>query len=71
MKLLANIILNLRATGPAAVVIVWIVGITALGLWGSGPEAKMALTALSIGGALLAGALASSSGPGGQGRPPA
>ncbi len=42
MKLLANVMVNLRATGPAAVVIAWIIGMTILGILGKGPEAKSA-----------------------------
>ena len=51
-----NIAINLQATGPAAVIIVWIVCVTALGLFGDGSLAAKALTLLAFaGGATLIG----------------
>jgi hypothetical protein len=57
---LKNIVVNLRATGPAAVLIAWLVCITALGLYGSGSLAGMALSGLILLGAALIGALGQS-----------
>jgi hypothetical protein len=56
-----NIVVNLHATGPAAVLIVWIGGITMLGLYGNGDLAKIALVGLeTCGGAILLGLAARS-----------
>jgi hypothetical protein len=55
MRFLSNIAVNLRATGPAAVLITWIACVTLLGLFGTGPLAKTAIGILSVvGGALVA-----------------
>ena len=43
MEWLKNIAINLRATGPAAVIIVWLICSTVLGIWGNGPQAKNAM----------------------------
>ena len=49
-----NLTINLHAAGPAAVVAVWLICITTLGLLGSGPMAQGTLYALEIfGGALI------------------
>lgn len=53
MPFLKNLVINLQATGTAAVMIVLILSILALGLWGEGELAKSALTVLTI----LVGAL--------------
>jgi hypothetical protein len=57
---LKNIVVNLRATGPAAVLIAWLVCIAALGLYGSGSLAGMALAGLLALGTALIGALGQS-----------
>jgi hypothetical protein len=46
-----NLVINLQARGPAAVVVAWIVAVTALGLYGAGELAKGALHTLQIAGA--------------------
>ena len=53
MDFLKNIAINLKATGPAAVIISWILGITLVGVFGQGEIVSKALTALSIVGPLL------------------
>lgn len=58
VNLLANVIVNLRAAGPAAVLAVWIICITLLGLFGEGPIAGRVITVLSVVGSFLAAALA-------------
>ena len=45
---LRNIGINLRAPGPVAVLIVFAVCITVLGLWGEGKIANQAVTALYV-----------------------
>jgi hypothetical protein len=58
---LQNIAINLRATGPAAVLITWLLCITALGLFGSGSSTTgIALGGLFGIGITLIGALAQS-----------
>lgn len=53
MEFLKNIAINLKATGPAAVIIAWILGITAVGVFGQGETAMKALSSLYIVGPLL------------------
>jgi hypothetical protein len=43
-----NLVINLHASGPAAVIIVWIAAVTALGLYGTGELAKGALGTLQV-----------------------
>jgi hypothetical protein len=57
MEFLKNIVINLKATGPAAVFIAWIIGVTLRGLFGEGDVARIGLSVLSVGGALLVTAL--------------
>lgn len=54
-----NLVINLKAKGPAAVICVWIIGITALGLFGSSEIAKSALSILAVAGGLILVGLAS------------
>ena len=54
-----NIALNLRATGPAAVIAIWIISVTLLGLFGNGELAGRALTILAVAGGMVLVALAS------------
>lgn len=58
MEFLKNITLNLKATGPAAVLISLIGGITLLGLFGEGEMAQAALYILAFNIGLLGLALA-------------
>ena len=58
MNPIRNIAVNLRAKGPAAVLIVWIVSVTAVGLVGEGPIAERALGLLAIAGGLILGTFA-------------
>lgn len=54
MEFLKNIALNLKATGPAAVMIVWVICVTLLGLFGSGEMAGKSFGLLAFfGGAVL------------------
>lgn len=48
MDWLKNITINLKATGPAAVLIALIVGITVLGVFGQGEKAGSALSILGF-----------------------
>jgi hypothetical protein len=56
-----NIAIHLQATGPAAVIIVWIVAVTVLGLYGTGELARQALFLLTAAGGAILVALASRS----------
>lgn len=53
MEFLKNVAINLRATGPAAVLVAWVLGVTALGIFGNAELGKQALSALSVVGGLL------------------
>jgi len=54
MDFLKNIAINLKATGPAAVIIVWLLCITILGLFGDSDTASRSLGLLAFfGGAVL------------------
>lgn len=53
LDFLKNISVNLQAAGPAAVMAIWIVGITVLGLFGEGPVAERAMTILAVTGGLI------------------
>jgi hypothetical protein len=53
MDFLKNIAIRLRATGPAAVLVSWVLGVTALGIWGNAELGRQALTTLSVVGGLL------------------
>ncbi len=49
-----NLVVNLKATGPAAVLVAIVLSIAALGLFGSGELAKSAMSVLSyLGGGVL------------------
>lgn len=55
MEFFKNISMNLKAKGPAAVVISWMLCMTILGLFGDGEFAGRAMIALTaFGGALMA-----------------
>lgn len=53
MEFLKNISINLKASGPAAVLISWVVGVTLLGILGEGEITSKAMSVLSVTGALL------------------
>jgi amino acid permease len=54
LDLFRNFALNIRATGPAAILVVWIIAVATLGLYGQGEIASSALKTLStVGGALV------------------
>jgi len=54
MEFFKNIAVNLKATGPAAVMCVWVICVTLLGIFGSGPMASSAFGLLAFfGGAVL------------------
>jgi len=53
-----NIVINLRAKGPAAILITWLLCFTALALFGTGSLAACALGFLSVFGFILLSALA-------------
>ncbi|WP_143711338.1 hypothetical protein [Magnetococcus marinus] len=50
---LKNISVNIRATGPAAVIIVWIIAVTVLGIWGEGGHASYAQGMLNFCGGII------------------
>lgn len=50
---LNNIAVSIRATGPAAVLVSWVLGVTLLGIFGQGEVASRAITILSVAGGLL------------------
>jgi hypothetical protein len=54
---LKGLSLQLRATGPATVLVAWIAGVTLLGLFGRGDIATFALSALCGAGGILVLAL--------------
>ncbi len=58
MDFLKNISINLKATGASAVLITWLLCITAIGLFGSGTLANFVAGALISVGVILIGALA-------------
>jgi hypothetical protein len=53
-----NIVVNLQASGPAAVMCVLIICVTVVGIFGNGDLAKQAMTVLNIVVGLLFGSLA-------------
>lgn len=57
MEFFKNISVNLKAKGIAAVYVVWILAIAALGLYGDGPLAGKALSILSFFGFAFLGML--------------
>jgi hypothetical protein len=57
MQWITNIGLNLHASGPAAVLIVWLICFTALALYGSGEAAHTGLGVLGAFGGVLIAAL--------------
>jgi hypothetical protein len=58
MDFLKNISINLKATGASAVLITWLLCITAIGLFGSGTLANFIAGGLISIGVILIGALA-------------
>ena len=54
LEYLKNFAVNIRATGPAAVLIALIAGITLLGLFGEGTNSTLALSVLTV----ISGAIA-------------
>ena len=61
MDIFKNLVVNLRAAGPAAIIGVWVICVAALGLFGSGETADkaMALLAFAGGGIMVSLALRS------------
>jgi hypothetical protein len=53
MEFLKNIAISIRASGPAAVLISWVLGVAALGIFGNAELGKQALTTLTMFGGLL------------------
>ncbi|MDD2335947.1 MAG: hypothetical protein PHD01_05150 [Geobacteraceae bacterium] len=53
MDFLKNVAINLKATGPAAVIITWVLGVTLVGVLGQGEVANRALTFLGFTGPML------------------
>ena len=54
MEFLKNLAINLQASGPAAVLSIWVICVTLLGLFGSGDMASRAFMLLAFfGGAVL------------------
>ena len=54
-----NIVINLKAAGPSAVIVVWIICVTLLGLFGQGKLSDSALTILAVAGGMILIGLAS------------
>jgi len=48
-----NLSVNLRATGPAAVIIVWIIAVTWIAIFGQGELASRGLTILTVAGGMI------------------
>ncbi len=59
MEFFKNIAVNLKATGPAAVMAIWVVCVTLLGIFGSGEMARSAFGLLAFFGAAVLVGLAS------------
>ncbi|MDE2222951.1 MAG: hypothetical protein KGK03_07755 [Candidatus Omnitrophica bacterium] len=53
MEFLKNIIVNLKVTGPAAVLIAWVIDVVILGLFGKGEIASRAMGILAGAGGVL------------------
>ena len=53
MNFLKNIIINIKATGPAAVLISWVLGVALLGIFGKGEIASHGMNVLSTAGVLF------------------
>lgn len=53
-----NVSVNIKAAGPAAVIIAWLVCVTVVGLFGEGGLAESALTFLGIAGGIILTSLA-------------
>ncbi len=62
MGFVKNLALNLKSNGPAAMVIVWLVCITLLGLYGEGQMASAAFALLALFGGVILAVLASKPG---------
>ncbi|WP_155773772.1 hypothetical protein [Methylorubrum extorquens] len=58
MDWLRNITLNLKATGPAAVLCVYLIVVGAVGIYGNGPHTGFVTGMLGVLGLILIGALA-------------
>ena len=48
-----NLAVNLKATGPATVLVAWIAGVVVLGIFGTGESADRAFGLLAIAGGLI------------------
>jgi hypothetical protein len=59
MDFLRNFVVNLHATGPAAVLIVWLGAVAGIGIFGTGEHAGSALGILGGSGGFLIWSLAS------------
>ena len=53
MDNLRNLIVNLKATGSAAVICVWIIAVMLLGLYGNSTYSSSALSILTIAGGMI------------------
>jgi hypothetical protein len=58
MDILKNLSVNLKATGPAAVICVWCICVVILGIFGSGSLASTAMGLLTFAGGAILSALA-------------
>lgn len=58
MNVFKNLAVNLKAKGPAVVIISWIAGVTLLGLYGNGEMADKAFSLLAFAGGAILTALA-------------
>ena len=59
MDFLKNLSINLKATGPSAVLIVWLICLTVIGLYGNSSSASYVIGGLIGFGVIFIGALGS------------
>jgi hypothetical protein len=53
VEFLKNLVVNLHAKGPAAIIVVWCLCVAAIGIFGSGYVATTALSLLAMGGLII------------------
>ncbi len=60
-KILANLSINLRAAGPAAIICTWLIAVVLVSLLGQGELARSGMQALLFAGGVILAGLASRS----------
>ena len=53
VRIFRNIAVSIQAPGPAAIIIIWLLCVTGLGLFGSGEYVRNAFNLLAIGGGMI------------------